>query len=48
MLLVTVARLVFPGAMTAAVVAAACAIAGGAILASRADLWWRHLRGESA
>ncbi|HEX3646306.1 MAG TPA: hypothetical protein VHT95_11915 [Vicinamibacterales bacterium] len=48
MLLVTVARFVFPGALTAAVVAAACAMAGGAMLASRADLWWRHLRGESA
>jgi hypothetical protein len=48
MLLVTVSRFVFPGEVTAAVVSAACAIAGGAILASRADLWWRHLRGESA
>ena len=47
-LLVTVARFVFPGAVTAAVVSAACAIAGGAILASRADGWWRHLRGETA
>ena len=47
-LLVAMVRSVFPAAATAAVVSGGCAIAGGAILASRADVWWRHLRGESA
>jgi hypothetical protein len=47
-LLVATLRSVFPVAATAAIVAGACAIAGGAVLASRADVWWRHLRGGSA
>src|SRR5580700_2817052 len=47
MLLVAMCRSVFPVAATA-MVSGGCAIAGGAILASRADAWWRHLRGETA
>jgi len=48
MLLVAIFRSVFPVAATAAIVSGGCAIAGGAVLASGADAWWRHLRGETA
>lgn len=47
-LLVAMLRSVFPVAATAAIVSGGCAIAGGAILVSRADAWWRHLRGGTA
>ena len=47
-LLVAIGRTVFPVAATAAMVFGVGAIAGGAVLASRADVWWRHLRGETA
>jgi hypothetical protein len=38
----------FPVAATAAIVSGACAMAAGAVLVSRADVWWRHLDGEIA
>jgi hypothetical protein len=47
-LLVAMLRSVFPVAAIAAIVSAACAIAGGGVLANRADVWWRHVRGETA
>ena len=48
MVFVAMVRSVLLGAVTTAMVSAACAIAGGAILASRADTWWRYLRGGTA
>jgi hypothetical protein len=47
-LLAAMFRSVFPVAATAAIVSGVCAIAGAAALASRADVWWRHLQDETA
>jgi len=47
-LLVATVHTLFPVAVTAALVSGACAIAAGAVLVGRADVWWRHLEGETA
>ena len=47
-LLVATLHALFSVAATAAIVSGACAMAAGVLLVSRADLWWRHLEGETA
>ena len=47
-LLVVMARLIVPSVATAAAVSAACAIAGAAVLANRAGIWWRYLEEDQA
>jgi hypothetical protein len=47
-LLVAAVHALFPVAATAVIVSGACAMAAGAVLVSRADVWWRHLEGEIA
>jgi hypothetical protein len=46
--LVAMVRSVFPMAATAAIVCGASAIAGGVVLASRADVWSRYMQDETA
>jgi hypothetical protein len=46
--LVAMVRSVFPVAATAAIVCGACGIAGGVVLASRADVWSRYMQDETA
>jgi hypothetical protein len=47
-LLVATVHALFPVAAAAAIVSGVCATAGGIVLVNRADLWWRHLQGETA
>jgi hypothetical protein len=47
-LLAATVQTLFPVAATAAIVSGAGAMAAGMVLVGRADVWWRHVQGETA